>query len=120
MPFSRMAPIALAVLACAVAATALMAQTPLTGTLRGVDTVPNKPGARCGNHLELTVLADTGKTVVVKILDRKIKSGDLKEFHGKKIEVDLIGDSVVQGIRLAAKQESPVVALADLSTRKPC
>jgi hypothetical protein len=119
MPFPRMAPIALAVLACAVGAASLMAQTPLAGTLRAVDTVPNVPGARCGNHLELTVLADTGETVVVKILDRKISSRDLKEFSGKKIEVDLIGDTV-QGIRLAAKQESAVAALASLSTRKPC
>jgi hypothetical protein len=119
MPFPRMAPIALAVLACAVGAASLMAQTPLAGTLRAVDTVPNVPGARCGNHLELTVLADTGETVVVKILDRKISSGDLKEFRGQKVEVDLIGD-IVQGIRLVAEQKSAVAALASLSTRKPC
>jgi uncharacterized protein with ACT and thioredoxin-like domain len=120
MPFPRMAPIALAVLACAVGAASLMAQTPLAGTLRAVDTVPNVPGARCGNHLELTVLADSGKTVVVKILDPRISSGDLKNFRGERIEVDLVGDTVVQGIRLAANQKSAVAALAGLSTRKRC
>lgn len=120
MPFPRMAPIALAVLACAVGAASLMAQTPLAGTLRTVDTAPNVPGARCGNHLELTVLADSGKTVVVKILDPRISSGDLKNFRGERIEVDLVGDTVVQGIRLAANQKSAVAALAGLSTRKRC
>jgi len=120
MPVPRMASITFAILAYAVGAASAMAQMPLVGTLRAVDTVPNVPGARCGNHLELTVLADTGKTLVVKILDRKISSGDLKEFRGKKIEVDLVEDTVVQGIRLAANQRSTVAALTSLSTRKPC
>jgi len=51
--------VSLAVLACAVGTAPLMTQTPLAGTPRG-------------HHVELTVLADTGKTVVVKILDPKI------------------------------------------------
>jgi hypothetical protein len=120
MTFPRIAPIALTVLACVVGVASLMAQTPLAGILRVVDTVPNVPGARCGHHLELTVLADTGKIVVVRIFDPKISSGDLKRFWGKKIEVDLLGETVVQSIRLAAKQKTPVAALESLSTRKPC
>jgi hypothetical protein len=33
---------------------------------------------------------------------------------------DLLGDTAVQGIRIAAKQKSAVAALASLSTRQPC
>jgi hypothetical protein len=100
--------------------TASMAQTPLAGTLRVVNTVANHPGARCGHHLELTVLADTGKIVVVKIVDPKISSNDLKGFQGKKIEIDLIDDTVVRSIRLAANEKTAVGALESLSTGKRC
>ena len=109
-----------AVITYAMETASLMAQTPLAGTLRVVDMVANHPGARCGHHLELTVLADTGKIVVVKIFDSKISSDDLKGFRGKKVEIDLIGDAVVQSIRLAANEKTAVGALESLSTRKPC
>jgi hypothetical protein len=105
------------------AATAALAQTPApktVGTVQKIDTVPNVAGARCGNHIELTVLAENGKKSVLMIYDPKIHSSDLNGFKGKKVEIDLIGETVVQTIRLASKTETTTAAIENLSTRRMC
>src|SRR5262249_9066548 len=94
----------IAVVAGLMAAIAIpaLAQAPkMTGTVQKIDTVPNLAGARCGNHVELTVLAENGKTSVLTIYDPMVHSSDLASFKGKKVEIDLIGETVVHSIRLA-------------------
>jgi hypothetical protein len=123
----RAALFAMGLAACSVAVAPTSAQTtapgaspaPVVGRLEGIKVVPNVAGARCGNHLELTVLADGGKRQVLKLYDPKVHASDLQAFAGKKIEVDLLGDAV-QNLRLAGAGQAAVTALANLATRKLC
>ncbi len=92
----------------------------VTGILKAVNVVPNVPGARCGSHHELTVLADGGKRLALQIYDPTISDGDLTIFKGKKIEIDLVGDTIIRNIRLAGTQRTVVAALTSLSTRARC
>jgi hypothetical protein len=129
MPNARIASIVVALLALGAATTSPMAQTPapstptsskITGTLQKVESVPNKVGSRCGNHLELTVLADGGTALVLYIYDRTVRSSSLKDLDGKKVEIDLVGETIVKTIRVADRMDATVAALDNLSTRKLC
>jgi hypothetical protein len=131
MPFHRSIAIAVASLICA-ASTSATGQTAapaapstqpaaparLVGTLRDIEVVPNMPGARCGNHLELT-LASGGKPIALKIYDPTVNGKSLMPLMGKQIEVDLVGGTIVSGLRAVAAK-SPSAALQNLSTRRMC
>ena len=117
----RIAFLVFGLMLCAAHATPLMAQSApqLTGTLKSVQVVPNRPGARCGNHYDLSVASADGKMVTVTVYDMSASSKDLYAMQGKKVELNLAG-SVVTGIRLAAGEKADVAALSGLSTRVPC
>jgi hypothetical protein len=131
MPFLKLIPTTAILLICT-ASTIALAQTaaptePLTqpaaparlvGTLRNIEVVPNVPGARCGNHLELTV-AVGGKPVVLTIYDPTVRGSSLTALMGKQVEVELVGGTIVSGLRAVAAN-STSTALQNLSTRRMC
>ncbi len=129
MPFRRL--IAFAALICTVSAVAVAQTAPptepltqpaaparLVGKLRNIEVVPNVPGARCGNHLELTVTV-SGKPIALKIYDPTVRGSSLMPRMGKEIEVDLVGGAIVSGLR-AVSGGSASTALQNLSTRRMC
>jgi hypothetical protein len=106
---------------CAAGAMPLTAQSApqLTGTLKSVQVVPNRPGARCGNHYDLSVATADGKVVVVTVYDMSASTKGIYAMQGKQVEINLAG-SVVMGIRVAGGQNTEIAALSGLSTRIPC
>ena len=91
----------------------------LSGVLKSIEVKPNRPGARCGNHYELSIASADGKIVVVTIYDMGASAKGLHAMKGRRVEVDLAGSAVL-GIRLASGQKPEVAALSGLSTRRPC
>jgi hypothetical protein len=126
---ARFALVATALLASAIATAPLSEQTTspgpapsqsrIVGTLKTIDVVPNRPGSRCGKHLELTVVA-AGKSHVLKLYDPTISVSKLTPFEGQAIEVDLVDDTIVQSLRPVGTQPAAVAALTNLSIQKLC
>lgn len=93
----------------------------VTGALADIAVVPNRPGARCGNHYVLTLKQDGGTTVNLHIYDlAKAPYDRLKPMLGKIVEAETLGGSAVTAIRLANPKGQASAALGGLSAIKPC
>jgi hypothetical protein len=124
MPIMRVILVAAGFLAGSGVMASLSAQrggTEVTGTVQKVDVVLNRPGARCGTHPEITVVADDGRKIVLKIFDRRLLEAEsLQKLEGKKIQADVVDNDIVRGIRLANQQQTAEAPLANVVTRSPC